>query len=202
MKKVVIFLSIILSSFAVNATIHIVRVWDGYYQFVDDINFSSDITIELGDTVQWLPLDVPQMVHTITSTNIPVGALPFDQIWQAPADTFFQYIPLEIGLYEYECTPHIQFGMIGSVNVIAGTTSINDFDLISNESLIYPNPATNYIYFTEPSSASTFKIYNLKGETILKGVANGPIDISSLLTGIYFTEIIGDKPRIMRFVKQ
>ena len=68
--------------------VHTVYVWDGYSQFV-----GADITIQLGDTVQWLPLDVPMMVHTITSTNIPSGAATFDQIWQAPADTFFQYRP-------------------------------------------------------------------------------------------------------------
>ena len=58
------------------------------------------------------------MVHTITSSNIPIGANSFDQIWQAPADTFFQYIPQVEGFYEYVCTPHISFGMTGSFNVI------------------------------------------------------------------------------------
>jgi len=61
--------------------------------FVDAVNFSQDLTIQLGDTVQWLPLDFPSMVHTITSTNIPLGAPTFDQIWQAHADPFFQYVP-------------------------------------------------------------------------------------------------------------
>ena len=74
MKKIIIALGIILSSFTANATIHIVNVWDGYFKFVDEVNFSQDITIQLGDTVQWLPLDFPAMVHTITSTDIPLGA--------------------------------------------------------------------------------------------------------------------------------
>ena len=116
MKKIFITLSIIISSFTSNATIHVVYVWDGYFQFLD-----ADITIQLGDTVQWLPLDVPAMVHTITSTNIPSGAATFDQIWQAPADTFFQYVPQIAGLYEYECTPHAP-NMGGSINVIGGVT--------------------------------------------------------------------------------
>jgi hypothetical protein len=93
MKKVVIILVIILSSFYSKATIHIVNVWSGYFQFVNSTWTGSDIIIQLGDTVQWLPLDIPMMMHTITSTNIPSGAASFDVIWQAPADTFFQYVP-------------------------------------------------------------------------------------------------------------
>ncbi|MBT3933371.1 MAG: hypothetical protein HOF35_03835, partial [Bacteroidetes bacterium] len=126
LKKIIIILSILIITYSSKATIHIVKVWDGYAQFVSHANFSSDISIQLGDTVQWLPLDVPSMVHTITSTNIPVGAATFDQIWQAPADTFFQYVPQIAGLYEYECTPHAtSHDMVGSINVIAGTTNIS-----------------------------------------------------------------------------
>jgi hypothetical protein len=76
--------------------------------------------VQLGDTVQWVQLDPPTMTHTITSDNIPNGAIPFDQIWQLPADTFFQYIPQVVGLYQYVCTPHIPFGMIGEFTVVNG----------------------------------------------------------------------------------
>ena len=66
------------------------------------------------------------MTHTITSDNIPNGAIPFDQIWQLPADTFFQYIPQVVGLYQYVCTPHIPFGMIGEFTVTNGTTAVKE----------------------------------------------------------------------------
>ena len=203
MKKIFIILSIILSSFSSNATIHVVHVWDGYFQFVDAVNSSPDITIQLGDTVQWLPLDFPIMTHTITSTNIPSGAATFDQIWQAPADTFFQYVPQIAGLYEYECTPHaIQYGMIGSINVIGGTTSISKRDLRGVDLLVYPNPATSFIDFIGSNTISTFKIYALNGEFVLFGTTDGPVNISILLNGIYYIEILGDKPRIIKFIKQ
>ena len=122
MKKILLIL-LILSSFYVKGDIHQIQVWNGYYQFLP----SNNITVQLGDTVQWVQLDPPTMTHTITSDNIPNGAIPFDQIWQAPADTFFQYIPQVEGLYEYVCTPHISFGMIGSFNVInTGTYVFED----------------------------------------------------------------------------
>ena len=130
MKKLLLIL-FILSSFNSKATIHQIGVWGGYYQFVP-----ASITIQLGDTIQWEPYFglLPTMAHTITSDNIPTGAASFDQVWQMPADTFFQYIPQVAGLYEYVCTPHIPNGMIGEFTVINGTTAINEHT--SNKELI------------------------------------------------------------------
>ncbi len=121
MKKLLLIL-LILSSFYVKGDIHQIQVWNGYYQFLP----SNNITVQLGDTVQWVQLDPPTMTHTITSDNIPNGAIPFNQIWQLPADTFFQYIPQVAGLYEYVCTPHIPNGMIGEFTVIDGTAAIKE----------------------------------------------------------------------------
>ena len=110
------------------ATIHEILVWDGYMQFMP-----NDVpSVLLGDTIQWLPLDVPSMVHTITSTNIPIGAAPFDEIWQAPADTFFQYIPQVTGIYQYVCTPHIPMGMVGEFTVTNSTCQATSIDSIDN----------------------------------------------------------------------
>ena len=130
MKKLLLIL-FILSSFNSKGTIHQIGVWGGYYQFVPSI-----ITIQLGDTIQWEPYFglLPTMAHTITSDNIPTGAASFDQVWQMPADTFFQYIPQVAGLYEYVCTPHIPNGMIGEFTVINGATTINEHN--SNKELI------------------------------------------------------------------
>ena len=121
MKKIVIVLVIIFYSSYLKATIHTVNVWSGYYQFLP-----PSFTIQLGDTVQWLPLDMPMMMHTITSTNIPSGAISFDVIWQVPTDTFFQYVPQITGIYEYVCTPHISMGMTGTITVLNGTTAIEE----------------------------------------------------------------------------
>ena len=122
MKKYILIIIFSITSLYVKSEIHVILVWDGYSQFMP-----SSLNINLGDTIHFLPLDPPLMVHTITSSNIPIGANSFDQIWQAPADTFFQYIPQVEGFYEYVCTPHISFGMIGSFNVInTGTYVFED----------------------------------------------------------------------------
>tara|TARA_B110000090_G_scaffold89501_1_gene101549 strand:- start:8786 stop:9403 length:618 start_codon:yes stop_codon:yes gene_type:complete len=205
MKKTIIILSILLSSFLSNATVHVVEVVDHYFSFNSATSNSSNITIQLGDTVQWLPYQgvAPFMVHTITSTNIPLGAATFDQIWQAPADTFFQYIPQIAGLYEYECTPHaISHNMVGTINVIGATTGITDEPLTKSDLYIYPNPTTDFIYFRESSVIYTYKILTLNGKFVLSGKTNDIVNVSSLENGIYFIEIIGDKPRIVKFMKQ
>jgi plastocyanin len=118
MKKGLLIL-FILSSFNSKGTIHQIQVWSGYMQFLPPNN----IIVQLGDTIQWTPLDPPTMSHTITSNNIPTGAVPFDQIWQMPADTFFQYVPQVAGLYQYVCTPHIPNGMIGEFTVTIGANA-------------------------------------------------------------------------------
>ena len=115
MKKLLLILCI-LSSFNSKGAIHQIQVWNGYSQFLPPNN----ITVQLRDTIQWIPLDPPTMTHTITSDNIPSGAVPFNQVWQMPADTFFQYIPQVAGLYQYVCTPHIPNGMIGEFTVTNG----------------------------------------------------------------------------------
>ena len=122
MKKLLLIL-FILSSFNSKGTIHQIGVWGGYYEFVP-----GSITIQLGDTIEWEPYFglLPMMIHTITSDNIPVGAVSFDQVWQMPADTFFQYIPQVAGLYQYVCTPHIPNGMIGEFTVMTGNTAIKE----------------------------------------------------------------------------
>ena len=85
MKKLLIILFII-SSFNSKGTIHQIGMWGSYYEFVP-----GSITIQLWDTLQCEPFAglLPVMLHTIASDNIPSGVVPFDQVLQMPADTFF-----------------------------------------------------------------------------------------------------------------
>jgi plastocyanin len=152
MKKGLLIL-FILSSFNSKGTIHTIGVWGGYYEFVP-----ASITIQLGDTVEWEPYFglLPMMLHTITSDNIPVGAVSFDQVWKMPADTFLQYIPQVAGLYQYVCTPHIPNGMIGEFTVITGTTAVKEHttnkellkvtDILGRETNGNKNEPLFYIY--------------------------------------------------------
>jgi hypothetical protein len=202
MKTLYTLLIMLFSSLSSQATIHIVRVWSGYFQFVEPISFSKDITINLGDTVHWLPLDHPMMAHTITSTNIPAGAATFDQIWQAPADTFFQYIPQYLGLYEYECSPHAQsHNMIGSITVINSPSSINESEIKNNSLFIYPNPANDIITF-QNSVEGIFYIYDNAGQQVLTGKMENHIDITGLESGLYYFLAPKESRLPIKFIKK
>ena len=87
MKKYILIIIFSITFLYVKSEIHVILVWDGYNQFMP-----SSLNINLGDTIHFLPLDPPLMVHTITSSNIPIGANSFDQIWQAPASNIWRNI--------------------------------------------------------------------------------------------------------------
>lgn len=143
MKKLLLIVSaLVLISSHAKATIHVVQVWDGYLQFLQP---ESPFIVELGDTIQWLPFDQPFMIHTVTSTDIPDGAMTFDYTWQAPADTFFQYVPTVLGSYDYECTPHAP-GMSGRFTVIDGTTGIGESSSENGNIQVFPNPAADQLF--------------------------------------------------------
>ena len=172
MKKLLLILCII-SSFNSKGAIHQIQVWNGYFQFLP----SSNITIQLGDTIQWIPLDPPTMTHTITSDNIPVGAVPFDQVWQLPADTFFQYIPQVAGLYQYVCTPHIPNGMIGEFTVINGSNlNCSDSLLITDVIIDNTNLTINIAIYNGYNSILNYPhvafTIDANGDTIQTGNMN------------------------------
>lgn len=197
MKKYFILIFIVsIFNFKTKGTIHVISVWDGYMQFLP-----SDLgTILLGDTINWLPLaGSPSMVHTITSTNIPLNAVPFDQIWQAPSDTFFQYIPIAIGLYEYECTPHIAMGMIGSFNV-EGTLNKSISSDFLKSTLFFPNPVKEKLFFETKIFSKKYIIYNMDGVLVMKGIIKRSIDVSMLSKGLYNLTIFADRPRSQKLI--
>jgi plastocyanin len=196
MKNLITLIFIFLFSISSKATTHEISVWDGYMQFLP-----STLTVQLGDTIQWLPLDYPTMVHTITSTNIPVGASTFDQIWQAPADTFFQYIPQVVGLYEYECTPHAP-NMVGSFEVIDSTNNIIENN--ENLLLVYPNPTNDLVNLEIEGYNGSFNvdIYDLQGR-LLETNKSRIISLKKYSKGIYvFRVIYGDKTEEVRVLRQ
>lgn len=195
MKQNILFWLLFTTPFFAKSTIHEIKIWDGYMQFLP-----ASLEIQLGDTIQWLPLlGAPSMVHTITSSNIPVGAVAFDEIYQAPADTFFQYIPAVAGLYEYVCTPHIPMGMIGSFNVVSGTAEIRETSIL--DLYIYPNPTCDFLNIKNKNVEFSYRIWTSQGKLLLAGKTLDIIDVTTLEKGNFLLEIIGDKSRVIKFTK-
>lgn len=197
MKQILLSLTCLLGFSQIQATVHTVPVWGGYFQFTN-----SGFTMQLGDTVEWVPLDQPSMVHTITSSSIPAGAATFDQIWQMPADTFFRYIPTIVGTYDYVCTPHeVSYDMIGNFIVEDSTVGIQTNENLT-QVLMYPNPAVEFLQFDSELNGTTYSIFDLNGNHVKIGTLEQMIDVKSLVTGTYYIRFYGDKPRFANFIKQ
>ena len=182
------------------ATIHKIIVWDGYLKFITEAGDPANIEINLGDTVNWLPISgAPAMAHTVTSASIPVGAASFDYTWQAPADTFFQYIPTVVGLHEFECTPHVLDGMIGSINVISATVSAPENELSYS---VYPNPCSDFIIVKGLGKGEKWTMTDINGKTISSGQYADQIQVRDIEKGVYFLHFYEEKRSVLRFMKE
>ena len=93
-----------------------------------------------------------------------------------------------------------------TVNIVSSTARIaaKTNTTIASTILVYPNPTTGILNLTETSATATFRIYNLLGQSILKGkLSDNRIDVSGINSGNYILEINdNDTISIHRFIKQ
>jgi hypothetical protein len=92
----------------------------------------------------------------------------------------------------------IQTGKSVSLNTNTGIQQLNSDENI----LVYPNPATDYIYFkSDNSNDYTFELLNSKGELIKKGsLKSEPLDVSAVAEGIYGIRIFNEKESIRKLI--
>ena len=85
------------------------------------------LEVNSGDTIrfQWDGISYP---HTTTSSNIPLGAIPWDSDL-SPDNPSFDLVLTVVGLYDYVCTPHQDMGMVGQINVLPVES---DSDILGN----------------------------------------------------------------------
>lgn len=200
MKNLIIASAFLFLSFLGVAKVHEFYVWDGYYRF-----YKAELSdvIYVGDTLRWVPLGggAPEMAHTITSTTIPEGAVSFDVPWEGPEIPTFEYVVTVAGVYDYVCTPHVDFGMIDQFEVKAIVSSLGDpFTLVDFE--LYPSPAHDKLFIDEILILTNYSVIGSNGQIIQTGVTIGEIDISELKTGVYFLLFHEDKNRGTRFYKE
>jgi plastocyanin len=100
----------------------------------------AEITIEVGDTVEWIWTGGN---HTVTS-GTDLSDPEVGQLFDAPLNSSnpsFSHTFTEVGSQDYFCRPHVNFGMTGTVNVTAAsavtdTPAMADLRLLPN----VPNP--------------------------------------------------------------
>jgi len=191
MKRTTFFITtafLLLTAFAtlkVSATIWVVDVKN--YEFSpEDLD-----NVQVNDTIRWVWVEGS---HTTTSSDIPAGAESWDEPMTSSA-TVFDYVPTVAGTYNYVCTPHASFGMVGSfvVSTISGIAGNNRTPEIS----IAPNPFTDKVTINMvEENAMAFdrlKVYGLTGELVFDAVMNDgsgsrSLHLGDLLNGLYFFE--------------
>jgi len=199
MKTTLKFLAIALFSttmfFSAQATIWTIEASN----FIFTPDNLSDVVV--GDTIHWIWIEGS---HTTTSSDIPAGADPWDELLTS-GNTSYDYVPMVPGTYDYVCTPHASFGMVGSFTV----STASDIDQSLAPSItIAPNPVVDQLLVGSGTGETVMikhlRIFNVKGELVYaseNGVApflSGKIDMSQQKAGIYFVEIIDRNGKAIR----
>ena len=198
MKKITILLFFTLLSFTKNSQAAIVQIDSGNFTFIP-----ANVTVNVGDTIVWV---WAAGFHTTTSTNIPLGAAP----WDAPVDQtnqMFMYQVAVEGEYEYICTFHESMGMIGHITVLgtSGLTSVATTqaniinNLVQRDLEIKFNSGKNWqveLRSLTGAMVKQFFVATETGKTELFPVADLP-------NGIYIVRLSdGQTTRSQRIIKQ
>ena len=125
--------------------------------------------------------------------------------------------PVYAGIYEFKYTaPGHHSKIVKNVLVVNGKPTVLNVVLASDSTtgiaqqkistvLVYPNPASDKIYYTGFSKNSMAFIIDLSGKVILSQKVNSgeALNISMLPRGIYFLKVVSGKKMILRkFVKR
>ena len=110
---------------------------------------------------------------------------------------------LAIGTHFYVCTPHAMLGMKGSI-VVLGPSSIASTAIQSIS--FFPNPATDLLAVKAGPDliGSNYHIMDVTGKQVAMGKFENEesyINISGLMTGIYFFQTTSQRKQVLRFIK-
>jgi len=92
----------------------------------------------------------------------------------------------------------------GTVYRFLPTNLSVDDNMLEKTAQIYPNPATEKLYISASLENGSYHIFNITGQTVLRGDFNGTeADISALPIGEYMIRISkGDQSLIQKLIKQ
>ena len=124
----------------------------------------ADITIFVGETVEWINTGGFHNVNGTLATypGNPEGfgnGGPSSDAWT------FSHTFTEVGVYDYQCDPHVDFGMVGTVTVIPVPAN----DIVISEIMYNIPGVSNDFDFIEITNIGDAAV-NLEGYTFALGV--------------------------------
>lgn len=165
---------------------HVVDVTNNIYT-------PAELTINVGDTVIWTN---SQGFHNVNGTTDTYPSNPESFGNSTGSGWTYSYVFNTVGSYDYQCDPHVGFGMTGIINVVE--TTVNIEPLLSNSFELYPNPANDVLYIrgtnNSVSDIQTVDFINASGQIVyatdkLTIMRSEYIDISGLGSGMYLVKI-------------
>ncbi len=185
----------------ISTTIHEVMVSNGKFT-------PKDIIIKVGDVVKWMNTEGSHNVNGSQDTY-PDNPESFGNGPAASGDWSYSYQFTMAGSYDYQCDPHAQFGMVGTVTVTS-ITGIEGLMAKKAKILSYPNPTVNTLFFKLDENLGkeiTINIYNLAGSLVksknAKVSETNKIETSELMVGYYQLQIVTDSKRYQStFIKK
>ena len=147
---------------------------------------SANITINVGDTVEWTNI---QGTHNVNGTQATFPSNPAsfgNAIGGSPWN--YTFVFTIAGSYNYQCDVHAP-NMAGTVTVQAPTGV--DKVVSINQMGFYPNPASNELSFVGYTEIINVSIFAITGKKVLASkLVKDKLDISTLSSGTYFVKVV------------
>jgi len=168
-----------------------------------DTMFDTNITIEIGDTVEW---EFQGFGHNVKSVPRGTFGTPGDDFTFYDAPYTYSFTFNQLGEFPFICFPHESL-MYGKITVVPdGTLSLNDVKKFDFS--IYPNPGKSKLNISLAQNINDAKVevYDVLGKRIHSQMLTNrqtAINTTRWNAGVYLVKIENNTgTQTKRFVKQ